>query len=164
MTSFTYNNTPFDLLTYEEGYVGTVYLCSTGYPTLGFGRRVIVLDYETGKPVEFPIRREVEAKHLESKADLLHDWLAERFPFYLKLSPQRQAVLVSLAYQTGRDGFCGFTDMIKALTRGDFTSAANEYLDSKAARQAPKRFARGARILMDNLTVDEVISKSGNRP
>lgn len=164
MTPFTYDNTPVDLLTYEEGYVGSVYLCPTGYPTVGFGRRVIVLDYETGKPVEFPIRREVEAKHLESKADLLHDWLSEVYTWYPPLSPQRKAVLISLAYQVGKNGFRGFSNMLKALHRGDFVSAANEYLDSKAARQTPKRFARGARILMDNLTVDEVISKFGNRP
>lgn len=161
MTQFTFSNDPVDLLAYEEGYRDHVYLCPTGYPTVGFGRRVTVCDYETGEPIEFPIKRSEEARRLELKANSLHDWLAASYPWYLRLSPQRQAVLISLAYQVGKEGFRKFKDMIIALSRGDFLSAGNEYLDSVAARtQTSKRFARGARILIDNITVNDAVSRS----
>lgn len=156
---FTLDNTPGDLIAFEEGFRAAVYLCPTGYPTVGYGRRVRVLDYETGVEVTFPISRENEAAHLERRIDKTHQWLTSSFPeWYRALSPQRQAVLISLTYQVGKGGFNNFKKMIAALAAGDCQSAANEYLDSTAARQTPKRFARGFLILRDNLTIDEAVA------
>lgn len=155
---FTFTDTPDDLLAFEEGFRPSVYLCPTGYPTVGFGRRVRVLDYETGEEVTFPILREVEAKRLESKIANLTIWLHNAYPWFDALSPQRQAVLISLTYQVGKGGFQNFKKMIVALAAGDCQSAADEYLNSVAARQTPKRFARGFLILRDNLTIDEAVA------
>ena len=144
----------FQLLSFEEGFRNNIYLCPAGYPTTGFGRRVRILDYETGLEVPFPITRATEATSLASKAGDRHDWLSLRFPsWYPHLSPQRQAVLISLAYQVGNEGLLKFKRMLSALSKFDLEVAALQYLDSDAARQCPLRFRRGARILRDNLEV-----------
>jgi lysozyme len=144
----------FVLLSHEEGFRNNIYLCPEGYPTTGFGRRVRILDYETGEEIPFPFTRAVEADSLASKVGARHDWLASAFPsWYPALSPQRQAVLISLAYQVGNSGLLKFKRMLSALAKGDFEVAALQYLDSSAARQCPSRFRRGARILRDNLEV-----------
>ncbi len=148
----------FVLLSHEEGFRNNIYLCPEGYPTTGFGRRVRILDYETGEEVPFPITRATEISSLSRKIGERHDWLSSRFPqWYPHLSPQRQAVLISLAYQAGNDGFLKFKRMISALSKFDYEVAALQYLDSKAARQTPSRFRRGADILRNNTIAEKVI-------
>jgi lysozyme len=146
-----------DLVAFEEGFVNRVYLCPAGYPTLGFGRRVVVTDYETGEPITFPVRREKELETLRLKLNARANWLEAKYKWFTQLSPQRQAVLVSLAYQVGNDGFTRFKRMILCLENFDFKGATIEYLDSDAARQCRLRFARGADILRNNTSITSIL-------
>lgn len=50
------------------------------------------------------------------------------------LSPVRQEVLVDMSFNLGRPRFSKFKNMIQAVQIGDFTRAADEILDSAAAR------------------------------
>jgi len=55
------------------------------------------------------------------------------------LSPNRQRVLVSLAFNLGRSRLAAFRRMFAAIDAGDFDRAAAEMLDSKWARQVGNR-------------------------
>lgn len=151
-------NPPVDLVAFEEGFRNMVYLCPAGYPTVGFGRRVRILDYETNEEISLPTSRSHESFALATKLGSVHGWLSGKYPWFDSLSPQRQAVLISLTYQVGREGFTKFRRMISALSKFDFEVAALQYLDSDAARQCPGRFARGARVLANDTPISLIIS------
>lgn|SRR5574343_132817 len=146
-----------DLVAFEEGFRNNVYLCPAGYPTIGFGRRVIILDYNTHEEITIPVTRKGEEENLRLRLNAIANWLEAKYPWFALLSPQRQAVLISLAYQVGNDGFTRFRAMIRALAKDNFEEAAREYLNSTAARQCPLRFGRGTAILRDNLSISEAI-------
>lgn len=56
------------------------------------------------------------------------------------LTSVRQQVLFSVAYNTGRNGLLRFVKMLAALENQDYDLAADELLDSKAARHLPSRY------------------------
>lgn len=66
---------------------------------------------------------------------------------YSSLSAVRQAVLIEMVYQMGREGVGHFHGMLGAIEAGDFELAANQGLDSLWARQTPSR----AQDLMEKL-------------
>ena len=72
-------------------------------------------------------------------ADAIDD-VRHCFSCYDTLSETRQMVLVSLAFNLGRARLAGFVRFIGAVHRGAFDEAAEELLDSKAAKQAPARY------------------------
>lgn len=51
-----------------------------------------------------------------------------------KLSSERQDVLVDMSYNLGKPKFMKFKKMLAAVVAGDFNEAANQILDSDAAR------------------------------
>ena len=61
-------------------------------------------------------------------------------PVYDALSRPRQLVLISLAFNLGRARLSLFKRFISAVEVGDYDSAADELLDSRAAKQAPYRY------------------------
>lgn len=68
-------------------------------------------------------------------------------PWFDKLDEVRQAVLISMAFQMGIHGLLNFVHFLGAMRDQRWHAAAGEMLDSKAAKQAPKRFARQARAI-----------------
>lgn len=69
------------------------------------------------------------------------------FPAFDKLPEDAQHVVVNMIFQLGAYGFRGFKHFISAVRSRAWHSAADEVLDSKAARQAPARFRRHAETL-----------------
>jgi len=63
---------------------------------------------------------------------------------FVDLSYNRKGVLIGMAFNLGEKGFKGFKKMIAAVEKEDFETAADEILDSKAARQLPERYGRYA--------------------
>lgn len=84
---------------------------------------------------------------------LLHDDLLvlERqlpaYPWFAKLNPTRQAVIIDMAFNLGVAGLLQFTGMIAAIEADDYAQAAAEILDSKAARQLPNRYHELAHLM-----------------
>lgn len=70
-------------------------------------------------------------------------------PRFSKLDARRQEVLTEMSYQLGRSRLAGFKRMLQAIEDGRWHDAATEALDSKAARQAPKRWSRHATTLRE---------------
>jgi len=67
--------------------------------------------------------------------------------FYDKLSLVRRLVLINLAFNNGIVGLHMFKKTLAAIEAGEFEEAANEILDSKAARELPFRYARLAMMM-----------------
>jgi lysozyme len=63
------------------------------------------------------------------------------------LNVTRREVLVEMIFQLGLNGVLGFKKMIEALEAMDYEKAADEILDSKAARQCPERFQEYADLM-----------------
>lgn len=133
----------FDLIAAEEGFREAPYHCTEGYPTIGIGFRIgpkgAPLDQYQFK-VTHTVARELTSDHiLKIKSSLNLD--------RMNISEPRQAVIISLAYQTGVAGSRKFIKMWAAISCNDWETAADEYLDSLAARKTPERFERGAKVL-----------------
>jgi len=124
----------------EEGWSATVYQCSEGHWTIGYGRNV---DPHTGIGItrdegEFMLRADVMRTIAE---------LDSAFPQFNDLDQPRTAVLIELCFQLGLPTLRKFTNMLAALWAGDNDRAAEELLDSRYARQVPARADRYAERL-----------------
>ena len=114
----------------EEGFKSTVYKCSSGKHTIGFGRN---LD-DRGITLE-------EANDLLRNDIWMCDWeLHHTIPNYSKkLNGPRQYVIISMCYNLGLSGVLKFKKMWQAINEEDFTKASMEMLDSKWAAQVKSR-------------------------
>ena len=63
-------------------------------------------------------------------------------PWARALSPERQAVLVNMAFNLGIAGLLAFKRMLAACERGEYAAAAREMLDSVWAKQVGARAVR----------------------
>lgn len=132
-----------DHLEREEEFRGFVYDDATGlpirpgtivkgHPTAGYG---CALDVEplTKEEARYLLRNRYEARKAALDAAL---------PWWRALSPARQLVLVSMAYQLGIAGLLKFHDTLAAVKRGDWEAAAAGMRASLWARQTPARAER----------------------
>jgi len=72
---------------------------------------------------------------------------------YDQLSRPRQLVLISMGFQFGKEGLSKWPRFLGAVHLGNFDEAAEELLDSKAAKvQAPVRFHILATMLRENVS------------
>ena len=84
-------------------------------------------------------------------ADALED-VRHNCSCYDQLSRPRQLVMVSLAFNLGRDKLSKFVRFLGALHLGHYDEAADELLNSKAASQAPLRYRQLASMMRDNVS------------
>jgi len=125
----------------DEGEVLHAYQDSTPerYLTIGVGR---LIDPRRGGG----ITRE-ESRYLLTND--IRKWyaIAGQWPWFDKLSWQRQGVIVCMLHQLGARGVSGFRRMLDALGRSSYEAAADEMLDSAWHRQTPGRCERMAQIM-----------------
>ena len=74
------------------------------------------------------------------------------FSCYDQLSRPRQMVLVSMAFNLGRDGLAKFVRFIGAVHLSKYDEAADHLLDSLAAKQAPARYQELAKMMRDDVS------------
>lgn len=118
------------LLMADEGLRLMPYRCSAGKLTIGYG-------------TTFPLTQEEAHLLLRHRLQGVVADLGHRFAWWPRLSPDRQSVLASMAYQMGMGGLIKFRRMLAAVERGDYEAAAREMLDSKwAKRDTPGRAGR----------------------
>lgn len=87
---------------------------------------------------------QIDARYQE-RADEATRFCEGHFPWFKALNDARQAVLVSMVYQMGGQGVLDFQHALAAMRDEHWATAAVEMLDSKWARQTPKRAQRAAR-------------------
>jgi len=115
---------------------------SMGNPTIGYGHLL-----SKGMPSDV-----ANMLFQCDLADALDD-VRHCFSCYDSLSRPRQLVLISMAFNLGRDRLAVWTHFIGAVHRGAWEEAADHLLDSKAAKKdAPARYAQLAKMMRDNVS------------
>lgn len=124
----------------HEGFRSKPYLCSEGYPTIGYG---------TNLQTRGITKQEAEELLLNDLAKI--DAYLNQLGLLNGLNEARQAVLFNMVYQLGRTGFSQFKHTISYIQQGKFEQAADEMLDSRWSMQTPKR----AKELADQMRTGE---------
>jgi lysozyme len=134
-------------LVLHEGCVLKPYRCPAGYLTIGVGRNLetnplteeekrVCGDYKHGitrNAAYYLLRHDIERVEKECK---------KKIAFYTLLDDERQYALLDMCFQLGSAGLLKFKKMLLAMACGYFEDAAKECLNSKYAKQAPKRAKR----------------------
>ena len=112
----------------EEGFKGTVYKCTEGFDTIGYGTRLPLSEKEAEMILEY--RLNILKGNLSSSLHMLD------------IDKKAWDILYNMVYQMGVKGVLNFKNMIKALEAKDYKRAGDEMLDSKWAKQTPARANR----------------------
>ena len=115
---------------------------SLGKPTIGYGHLLA-----KGLPPDIALML-FQCDIADAIDDVHHC-----FSCYDTLSRPRQLVLVSMAYNLGRDRLAVWTHFIGAVHRGAWEEAADHLLDCKAAKHdAPARYQQLATMMRENVS------------
>ena len=138
------------IITQEEGYRENAYHCSEGYPTIGIGKRI------GPKGADLSLYEFTASKQLASvwlKEEILKVELAlSKLDWFAMVTGDRRDIILSMAYQLGVTGLLKFKNMIKAIECDDWYEAAMQSLDSRWAKQTPKRANRHSKVLLTGTT------------
>ena len=114
---------------HHEGFRKSVYQCTEGYDTIGYGFAIKDLEMDEDIAEEILLRKvEKLIKIVRSK----FDWLDS-------VPREVQGVLVEMSYQMGLSGVSKFKKALHAMQMFQWKLAATELLDSRWAKQTPNR-------------------------
>jgi len=121
-----------EMLVDHEGLRLKPYRCTAGKLTIGVGRN---LDDRGLSPDEalYLLRNDIEISRTE---------LSGAFPWFAKLDPVRQAVLIDMHVNLGLIRLKGFRNTLALIGVGKYEAAAVEMLNSKWAQQVGNRARR----------------------
>ena len=119
----------------HEGFVPKIYRDSLGYATIGYGHLVLPTDhFEDGVEYSKEELNEVFEKDFQNALDNANKLIGS-----IPLVYQAKEVICEMVFQLGIGGVSKFKNMWKALEQGDYYLASQEMLDSRWAKQTPKR-------------------------
>ena len=119
----------------HEGFVPKIYRDSLGYATIGYGHLVLPTDhFEDGVEYSKEELNEVFEKDFENAQTNANKLIGD-----IPLVYQAKEVICEMVFQLGIGGVSKFKNMWKALEEGDYYTASVEMLDSRWAKQTPKR-------------------------
>ena len=119
----------------HEGFRDQVYKDSLGFATIGYGHLVLDTDH-------FIEGQSYPKEHLEKVFDGDFDTACSNANQLIKDLPlhhQAKCVIIEMVFQLGIGGVSKFKNMWRALKKNDYQIASEEMLDSKWAKQTPKR-------------------------
>jgi lysozyme len=122
----------------EEGYEPSVYIDSVGVPTIGIGHNL-----------HKPLSRHVIEMIYEEDMDEVLAGLDALLPWWRDMTPARQQVLASIAFNLGIPKLLKFKNTLAAMKAGDWPAAAAGLKNSKRGRQLPARTAREVKLLLE---------------
>ena len=119
----------------HEGFVPKIYRDSLGYATIGYGHLVLPTDhFQDGVEYSEKELNEVFEKDFQNALDNANKLIGD-----IPLVYQAKEVICEMVFQLGIGGVSKFKNMWKALEEGDYYTASVEMLDSRWAKQTPKR-------------------------
>ena len=113
----------------HEGFRSTVYKCTEGYDTIGYGFAIKDLELDA----------DVCDIILERKLKNLKDRIDNKFNWYKYMPQEIKDIITEMCYQLGVTGFSKFKKTIAYLQNKEWKNASVEMLDSKWAKQTPNR-------------------------
>ena len=119
----------------HEGYRDTIYKDSLGFSTIGYGHLVLQTDrYEKGVTYrKKDLEKVFDTDFNTAKSNA--NQLIEGLPIH----HQAKCVIIEMVFQLGMGGVSKFKKMWKALKQNNYKIASEEMLDSRWAKQSPKR-------------------------
>jgi lysozyme len=133
-----------DLIVGSETYKQFPYTDTTGHLTIGIGRNLDDRGVSLNEALEM----------LDNDITYFANRLNHNLDFFTQLSDVRRMVLISMCFNLGVVGLLNFKKMLAALASGDYETAANEIVDSKAHNQTGERYDR----LADMMRTDEYVN------
>jgi len=119
----------------HEGFRDVMYKDSLGFATIGYGHLILPTDnYVDGKQYSKEDLDKVFDKDFQNALDN-----ANKLMSGYDLVNQAKEVICEMVFQLGIGGVSKFKNMWKALEKEDYYTASQEMLDSRWARQTPKR-------------------------
>ena len=118
-----------DKIKEHEGFRSTVYQCTEGYDTIGYGFAIKDLE----------LTEEIAEQILIQKLSKLESKVRKKFDWYMYLPQEGKDVIINLCYQLGINGFSKFKKTIYLLETEQYEEASVEMLDSLWAKQTPRR-------------------------
>jgi lysozyme len=141
----------------DEGERLKAYRDTVGKWTIGVGRNLddcgifpheaAALGITTASVKANGITKEQSAALLDSDIDRVTDGLDKKLPWWRKLDPVRQRVVINMAFNMGTDGLLGFKNTLRMIDQRDYAGASQGMLASKWARQVGARAARLATMM-----------------
>lgn len=125
----------------DEGWSDKPYHDTEGWLTIGYGFLI-----DPRKPVSLP--KPVGLYWLEYLVESRWNEVVDAIPWIVDQPPDVQRAIGNLAYQIGVGGLLKFRKMLEALKNGRRELAAVELLDSKLAKQTPRRAKRVAALIL----------------
>lgn len=113
----------------NEGYSKTVYKCTEGYDTIGYGFAIKDLE----------LSEEICEILLREKLEKLKKDIKNRFEWFVDSPELIQEVVIEMCYQLGINGFSKFKKTIYLFETNQYEEASVEMLDSLWAKQTPNR-------------------------
>lgn len=146
-----------ELIGFEEGWRSKPYLCSEGYPTVGYGFKIGPKGADI-KQYQFTLPMAAGNAWLEEYLKTLRTEMMLDSGISAAMascSDARQAVLISMAYQMGVAGLAGFKNTLRAVADKRWGDASKGMLDSRWARQTPSRATRHANQMLSGVWAQE---------
>ena len=115
----------------HEGIKTHAYQCTANMTTVGVGRNI---DEDGGiglsiDEIEFLLENDIK----RCKQELIS------FPWFSQIDSVRQDALINLCFNLGMTRLLGFRNALTAMSVGDYDKAADEFMDSRWAKQVGSR-------------------------
>jgi len=123
----------------HEGYVTEIYLDSENLPTFGIGHLVTEADMEHSWPVGTPVTDERILQVFHDDCKTAYTDACAVFMNLASHPTDVQRVCINMAFNLGRNRLSKFKKMITAVNEGNYSTAADEMIDSKWYRQVKRR-------------------------
>ena len=114
---------------YHEGFRSTVYQCTEGYDTIGYGFAI----------KDLKLDEDIAELILIRKLANLQERIASTFGWFYNAPEEVKDVVTNMCYQMGISGFSKFKKTIYLIETEQYEEASIEMLDSLWHRQTPDR-------------------------
>lgn len=121
----------------DEGLRLKPYRCTADKLTIGYGRNLEDVGISKDE-AEYLFANDIK----EAESELRH-----AFPWFEELAETRQDVLVNMCFNLGLTRLLGFKKFLKAVSLGEYETAAHEMMNSAWAEQVGDRAKRLARLM-----------------
>ena len=118
-----------DKIKEHEGFRSSVYQCTQGVDTIGYGFAIKDLE----------LTKDIAEQILIKKIAELESNISKKFDWYMYLPQEAKEVVINMCYQLGISGFSKFKKTIYLLETEQYEEASVEMLDSLWAKQTPRR-------------------------
>ena len=129
----------------HEGYRNKVYLDTLGKRTVGVGHLCVEDFWEDDKEYEEKFLMTILEHDLSSAIKGANDLMAENG--CMDMNEKAHEIIIEMVFQLGKTGVSKFRNMWKALSALDYSTAAEQMLDSRWAKQTPNRAKRMSELM-----------------